>query len=29
MESNLSEIIDDYFKAMKKSIVDYVLLDEN
>ena len=29
MESNLSEVINDYFKAMKKSIVDYVLLDEN
>jgi hypothetical protein len=29
MESNLAEVINDYFRAMKKSIVDYVLLDEN
>lgn len=27
MESNLAEVINDYFRAMKKSIVDYVLLD--
>lgn len=27
MENNLAEVINDYFKAMKKSIVDYVLLD--
>lgn len=29
MESNLAECINDYFRAMKKAIVDYVLLDEN
>lgn len=29
MENNLAQVINDYFKAMKKSIVDYVLLDEN
>ncbi len=27
MEGNLNEVINDYFRAMKKSIVDYVLLD--
>jgi hypothetical protein len=27
MEGNLAECINDYFRAMKKAIVDYVLLD--
>lgn len=26
---NLEEVVNDYYKAMKKSITDYVLLDEN
>jgi hypothetical protein len=26
---NLEEAVNDYYKAMKKSITDYVLLDEN
>lgn len=29
IHSNLEEVVSDYYKAMKKSITDYVLLDEN
>jgi adenylate cyclase len=29
IHGNLEEVVTDYYKAMKKSITDYVLLDEN
>lgn len=29
IHSNLEEVVSDYYLAMKKSITDYVLLDEN
>ena len=29
IHANLQEVVADYYRAMKKSITDYVLLDEN
>lgn len=29
IHANLEEVVSDYYTAMKKSIVDYVLLDDN
>jgi hypothetical protein len=29
IHDNLEEVVNDYYRAMKKSITDYVLLDDN